>query len=116
MLNRTPEVDSSDSKNPNVLIQMAGRNINTNNALSIGSHFPIVFFVRYLYSSILFDFKAFTKGSVFPLAMFKDVVQIFRLRILKRKANVNNDDNDNVSECDDNDKKAKKVITSRKWI
>ena len=46
--------------------------------------------------------------------MFKDVVQIFS--ILKRKANVNNDDNDNVSECDDNDKKAKKVITSRKWI
>ena len=78
VLNRTPEVDSSDSKNPNVLIQMAGRNINTNNALSIGSHFPIVFFVRYLYSSILFDFKAFTKGSVFPLAMFKDVVQMFR--------------------------------------
>ena len=48
--------------------------------------------------------------------MFKDVVQIFRLRILERKANVNNDDNDNVSEYDDNDKKAKKVITSRKWI
>ena len=66
------------------------------------------------YSSILFDFKAFTSGSVVPLAMFKDVVQIFS--ILKRKANVNNDDNDNVSECDDNDKKAKKVITSRKWI
>ena len=29
---------------------------------------------------------------------------------------MNNDDNDNVSKYDDNDKKAKKVITSRKWI
>ena len=41
---------------------------------------------------------------------------MFRLRILKRKANVSNDDNDNVSEYDYDDKKAKKVITSRKWI
>ena len=53
------------------------------------------------YSSILFYFKAFTSGSVVPLAMF-------RLRILKRKANVNNNDNVNVSEYDYDDEKAKK--------